>query len=88
MRDQTTENTLNFQIEQESKYKDLVRQYSLLESDWKNMESYIRSLNEYQNHVETKYAQLLEEYQQLIDSRDLEESGNLHLQSSLTKEQD
>eukprot|EP00347_Sterkiella_histriomuscorum_P003612 403363620 len=86
MRDQTTENTLTFQIEQESKYKELVRQYSLLESDWKNMENYIRSLNEYQQHVETKYAQLLEEYQQILISKD-EDSKN-YLQSSLSKEQD
>ena len=63
MRNQATENTLTFQIEQESKYQELVKQYSLLEGDWKNMEQYIRGLNEYQVHIEGKYALLLEEYQ-------------------------
>ena len=38
----------------------------MLESDWKNMENYIRQLNAYQTHVEEKYALLLQEYQQRL----------------------
>ena len=62
-RDEATENTLNYQIEQEQKYQDLVKQYHNLESDWKNLEAYVKSLHEFQRHVESKYGMLLEEYQ-------------------------
>ena len=41
-RDQTTENTLHFQIEQEQKYQDMVQQYHVLEEELRGMEDYIR----------------------------------------------
>ena len=74
-RDEATENTLNFQIEQEQKYQDLVKQYHSLESDWKNLEAYVKSLHEFQRHVESKYGMLLEEYQQLIAELPEEDLG-------------
>lgn len=40
--------------------------YIEMESDWKNMEKYVRSLHEFQQHVENKYGMLLSEYQTLI----------------------
>lgn len=43
-----------------------MKQYHSLESDWKNLEAYVKSLHEFQRHVESKYGMLLEEYQQLI----------------------
>ncbi len=47
MRDASVESTLAFQIDQEQKYQDLVKSYTNLEADWKNMEQYIRGLNDY-----------------------------------------
>lgn len=41
--------------DQEQKYKDLLQSYTILESEWKNMEQYIHNLNDYQNHIESKY---------------------------------
>lgn len=79
-RDEATENTLNFQIEQEQKYQDLVKQYHALESDWKNLEAYVKSLHEFQKHVENKYGMLLEEYQQLIAELPDEDTARIHIE--------
>jgi uncharacterized protein (DUF3084 family) len=66
-----------------------VKEYHLLEGDWKSMESYIRSLNEYQAHVEHKYALLLNEYQQVILNKDSLESDDERLsQNFLNSEQE
>ena len=54
-RDQNAGNILTLAIEQEEKYKELVKNYHMLETEWKSMEQYIQGLNDYQSHIESKY---------------------------------
>jgi hypothetical protein len=51
---------LTFEIEQENSFQDLLKKHNQLQFEWQSMEKYIRGLNEYQEHVESKYAMLLE----------------------------
>jgi hypothetical protein len=68
----TTEVTIGKHAEQEAKYEEMTRQYTTLDADWKKMEAYVRSLNEYQQHIETKYAQLLEQFQTSLQQNSLD----------------
>ncbi len=61
-RDESTEQALEFQIQQEQQYQALVKQHQTLETEWKGMEKYIRSLNDYQQHLEDKYGLMLEKF--------------------------
>lgn len=58
----------------------MVKQYHSLESDWKNLEAYVKSLHDFQKHVESKYGMLLEEYQQLISELPEEDTLRVYME--------
>jgi hypothetical protein len=47
MRDENASNILTLAVEQEQKYKELVKNYQMLDTEWKSMESYIQGLHDY-----------------------------------------
>jgi len=58
-RDEGSEKVLALAMEQEERNKELTKNYEMLDAEWQNMESYIRSLNDYQAQVEEKYDKML-----------------------------
>lgn len=59
---------LHLASEQEVKYKELQKNYQMLETEWRSMEQYITGLNDYQSHIESKYEQMLEQFQYAIET--------------------
>lgn len=46
-KDESTDKILSLALEQETKYNELLKNYKMLETEWKSMENYISGLYDY-----------------------------------------